>query len=318
VLTIALGLGAALSYAVSDFLAQRVTRGGATVVSTLIWVLATGTAITVPVALLVAGLPHGRAEFVDVGYAATGGAVYLVAYASLVRGLRVGNISLVTPLASLQGAVAAIIAILLLSEPVTGLKAAGLALAICGSLLAAIGPHAPDGQSAKAPATAVADPAAGVAAQAPADAVWPARLDRARRRLGTAAGAGWGLLCAVAFGIVLIFYGAVTSLSPLTAVAVSRVVSLLLILPLALRFGVHMPRHLRPTALVSGALEASGFLLVVLALTVGPVAVASVLVAQFATFAVLLGLFVGHERPSRTQFFGVLCTIVAVTVQAMA
>jgi hypothetical protein len=68
--------------------------------------------------------------------AAVGGAVYLIGYGSLVRGLRVGNLSLVTPLASLQGAVAALIAIVLLGETVTGLTTAGLALAVVGSVLA--------------------------------------------------------------------------------------------------------------------------------------------------------------------------------------
>jgi hypothetical protein len=37
VLTVVLGLGGALSYALSDFFARRVTRGGASVVATLTW-----------------------------------------------------------------------------------------------------------------------------------------------------------------------------------------------------------------------------------------------------------------------------------------
>jgi len=301
VLTVTLGLSAALAYALSDFLAQRVTRGGASVTSTLTWVLATGTAVTVPAALIGAGLPHGQAELIDVGYAAAGGAAYLVAYGSLVRGLRVGNLSLVTPLASLQGAVSAVGAVVLFGEHVTGATAVGLALAVAGSATAARAPDA-HGEERTGPSFATAEP----------------DPDPDGIHLRAAAGAGWGLLCALAFGIVLLFYGAAQSISPVTAVAVSRIVSLALVLPLALHRGVHVPRKLRGTAVLSGALEATGFLLVVLALAAGPVAVASVLVAQFATFAVLLGLVVGRERPSRVQLAGVVCTIVAVTVLAVA
>jgi len=72
------------------------------------------------------------------------------------------------------------------------------------------------------------------------------------------------------------------------------------------------------TAVVSGLLEAGGFFLLVAATTRGPVAVAAVLVAQFATFAVVLGMVVNGERPARRQLLGVLVTIVAVSVLAVA
>jgi drug/metabolite transporter (DMT)-like permease len=301
VLTVTLALGAALAYAVSDMLVQRVTRGGASVTSTLTWVLATGTAVTVPAALITAGLPHGRAEFIDAGYAAAGGAAYLVAYGSIVRGLRVGNLSLVTPLASLQGAVTAVGAIFLFGEHVTGATAAGLALAVAGGAIAAGAPSAHVGRASGQ--TLDAD---------------ERDRDVGEHHRRAAAGAGWGLLCALAFGVALLFYGAAQSISPVTAVAVSRIVSLALVLPLALHHGVRVPRKLRGTAVLSGALESGAFLLAVVALAVGPLAVASVLVAQYATFAVLLGLVAVHERPSWMQLAGVLCTIVAVSVLALA
>jgi drug/metabolite transporter (DMT)-like permease len=304
VLTVALALGAALSYAVSDLLAQRVTRSGASVVSTLTWILATGTAITVPVTAFGGGLPHGSTGLADVGYATAAGAAYVIAYASLVRGLRVGNISLVTPLASLQGAVAAVLAVVLLGEQVVAITVGGLVLAVVGSLLAATAPGSP-----------LPTPES--------DGVVTGRMEEApphasRRRLGTAAGAGWGLLSAATFGTVLVLYGAISSLSPVTAVAVSRAVSFLLILPFAFRFGAHMPRRSRRTALLSGVLEVGGFYLIVAAVTVGPVTIASVLAAQFATFAVILGLVVNRERPRPIQLVGVVCTILAVTILALA
>ena len=275
-LTVLLGLLAALAYALSDWLSQRVTRGGATVVSALTWILTTGALVTLPVALLLGGLPHGDAAWRALGYAALGGAVYLVAYSSLLRGLRRGSLSVITPLASLQGASGAVLAILI-GERVHSLTAVGLALAVLGAVMAA--------------------------------------MQRGRR---TAAGAGWGLFAALTFGVVLVLYGAATAVPAVAAVAVSRVVSLALVTPLAVRRGVHVPRDLRLTAVLSGALEAGGFFALVAAVSRGPVAVASVLVAQFATFAVVLGLVANRERPARRQLAGVVITVVAVTVLAVA
>ena len=42
------------------------------------------------------------------------------------------------------------------------------------------------------------------------------------------------------------------------------------------------------------------------------------MVSQFATFGLLLGLIVLHERPRPHQLAGVVCTIVAVSVLAVA
>ena len=53
------------------------------------------------------------------------------------------------------------------------------------------------------------------------------------------------------------------------------------------------------------------------AITIGPLAVASVVIAQGGTMAVLLGYLLLHERLSRVQYAGVACTCVAVTLFAL-
>jgi len=276
VITIVLGLLAAFAYALSDLFSQRVTRGGATVTSALTWILTTGVVLSLPIALVFGGVPHGLAAWRSLGYAALGGAAYLGAYAALLRGLRRGSLSVITPLAALQGAAGAVLAIAL-GERVHSLTGVGLILGVLGAVMAA--------------------------------------MERGRR---TTAGAGWGLLAAFGFGVVLVLYGAATAVPAVAAVAASRVVSLALVAPVAVRGGVRVPRQLRLTAVVSGLLEAGGFFLLVAATTRGPVAVAAVLVAQFATFAVVLGMVVNGERPARRQLLGVLVTIVAVSVLAVA
>lgn len=274
-LTIALALVSALAFALSDLFSQRLTRRGAAIVSALVWIVGTGVLLTLPLGLLLYGEPTGS-QAASLGYAAAGGVLYLIAYASLLRGLRSGNLSLVTPLAGLQGAVAAAIAVAL-GERLGALTAAGLTLAVIGGLLAAVAATGHRGTS----------------------------------------GAGWALLTAAVFGISLVLYGRASAVSPVSAVAASRTVTFALLVPFAVRHGFRVPARLRVDAVGVGFLEAGGFLLLVWALARGPVAVASVLGAQFATFAVVLGLVVLRERPAPRQLCGVLCTIVAITLVAL-
>ena len=112
-LTILTGLSSAFSYAVSDILSQRVTRETRPLAQ-MVWVLATGVIISVPIALLVDGLPDGGAEWRGAGLGALAGVVYFGAFFCLLRGLHVGDLGLVSALTSLQGAYVAVIVIVLL------------------------------------------------------------------------------------------------------------------------------------------------------------------------------------------------------------
>ena len=64
--------------------------------------------------------------------------------------------------------------------------------------------------------------------------------------------------------------------------------------------------------------DSAAYLLFLVAAERGPVSVASVLVAQFATVAVVVGVLVGGERLLRRQVIGVALVIVAVTGIAAA
>jgi drug/metabolite transporter (DMT)-like permease len=64
--------------------------------------------------------------------------------------------------------------------------------------------------------------------------------------------------------------------------------------------------------------DSTAYLLFVYAADRGPVSVASVLVAQFATVAVLVGMVFGGERLLPRQVVGVVLVIAAVTVMAAA
>ena len=111
-LTILVGLSSALSYATSDLLSQRVTRA-ARALTQVAWVLITGALIIVPIALLVDGLPSGGAQWRAAGAAALAGVAYFGAFLCLLRGLRRGDLGLISALNALQGAYAAAVFVLL-------------------------------------------------------------------------------------------------------------------------------------------------------------------------------------------------------------
>ena len=94
---------------------------------------------------------------------------------------------------------------------------------------------------------------------------------------------------------------------------------MLIALPAALLTGgVALPRGLRVTSVGAGVLELGGLMCFTLALAMGPLTVAAITTTQFGTFAVILGVALLHERPRRHQWAGLACTLVGVTLLAVA
>lgn len=275
-ITVALGLSAAVVFSLGDLASARVVRR-APVLSVLFWILVVGVVVALPPALAIHGLPSGTAQWRAAGLAALSGALYVVGYGCLLKGLERGSLSIVAPLTALEGAFAALISFAL-GEHVGPATAAALAAAVAGSVLAA--------------------------------------SERGRR---TAAGAWWALLAAAVFGVTFLLYSRTGAIAPVSAVAASRLVALAIVLPLLLLSGGGLlPRPgLRRLAPLPGLGEVFGLILSATALTTGSVAVASVMIAQFATFAVILGLVVIGERPAPHQLAGVALTIAAVTALAL-
>jgi drug/metabolite transporter (DMT)-like permease len=116
-----------------------------------------------------------------------------------------------------------------------------------------------------------------------------------------------------------VLYDHAGALPALSVAAVSRTTSFVAILPalLIVGGGVSVARPLRLTVAGAGALEILGLVLVTASVAVGPLAIAGVMISQFATFAVLLGIIFLRERPRPHQLFGVACTIAAVSVLAL-
>lgn len=314
-LTILLGLTSALCYALVDLLMMSVVRR-VPVATALVWLVGTGVVISVPLAVAVDGLPSGSSEWRGVWIAALGGITYMAALGALFRGLAVGQLTIVSPLNAMEGAFAALIA-LLLGEHIGMLAAVGLPLAVIGVVLASL-EHTASVSPASDSASAVVA-ATTVGSGAVAELTTSGLRSGGPNRWAAARGAGWALTAAVAGGTTILLYGWAAGLPPLSAVAVSRLVSLAIVIAYALTHeGLRLPRELRPRVVLIGFLDVAAFVALAMATSRGPLSVAAVTTAQFATFAVILGAVVLHERPAGRQRVGIVATLAAVTLLALA
>ena len=285
-LTVASGLASAFGYAVHDYLLLRIVRS-ASLWTALLWVMLVGLAILLPLALIVDGLPSGEAQWRAAGFAAASGVLEFLGLGALLKGLATGNLSVVTPLGSLAGGFAAVIAIVL-GETLPPIAWIGLPLAVAGGLMASV-ERAPDGA-----------------------------LDE-RGRTRATAGAGWALLSAALFAGTLLLFAEATELPPISLAAIGRVATTAIVVPVALLTGgLALPREFRVRAAAAGVVDAGAFVALATAISLGPVAIASVAVAQAGTWAVVIGLVVLREKLGRVQLAGVALTCVAITMLAAA
>lgn len=133
VITVILGLAAALAWAVANLFVARVGHDVSSVVM-ITWILSVQVVLTVPLALVFDD-PLG-APIADYARAAGGGLLLSVGFLAFVHALRVGSLSVVSPIVGLEGGIAALIAVGL-GEHLGGLLVAGLALGTAGAVLAA-------------------------------------------------------------------------------------------------------------------------------------------------------------------------------------
>lgn len=127
----------------------------------------------------------------------------------------------------------------------------------------------------------------------------------------------WALAAGVLFASVMLCY-AYGDIGWLSQSAISRTVSLVITLPVALLTGsVAVPKAMRVRAVGAGLLELIGVMALTIAFSFGPPTVAGVTTTQFGTFAVILGFVFLHERPKPNQWVGIVCTIAGVSLLAV-
>jgi drug/metabolite transporter (DMT)-like permease len=272
------GLGAALMWATSTLCSSRSSRMiGAWSVTA--WVMASG--LVLNLAILAVWRPAPPSESATLGWLVIGGAGNVVGLLLGYSALRVGKVSLVAPIVSTEGALAALVAVVA-GEPLGVASALLLVVITCGVVLAAIAPEV---------------------------------LPVAGERKGLAV--GLAVLAALAFGVSLYSTGHVSSTVGLGWVLLPpRLIGVVaLTVPLALTGRLRLTRRAAPLVLVSGAAEVVGFASYALGAR-HEIAIAAVLASQFAVFTAVGAYLLFRERLTRRQLAGVVLVIVGVALLA--
>jgi uncharacterized membrane protein len=264
------GLGAALCWATGTLSAARASRlVGAR--SVLNWVMVVGFVVTAPVAAA-SGVPEGL-HAREVGWICASGAGNVAGLLLGYEAMRFGKVSIVAPITSTEGAIAAVLAVAtgealdVPSAALLGMIAVGVVFA---SLTRAGGGHA------------------------------------LRSTLLAAC-------AAASFGVSLFATGKVSNALPLVwAVIPPRLfgVAAVALPSLALR-RIRIAAAAIPFVVLSGLCEVAGFASYSLGARHG-IAVSSVLASQFAAFAAVAAFVVFHERLRVVQIAGIVTILVCV------
>ena len=275
------GFGAALSWAIATLASSRSSRMIGPM-SVLGWVMAVGWLAALGPALLSTPTdldPPKVIGMIVVGLSHNLG--LLLAYAAL----SMGRVSIVAPITATEGALAAVLSVIL-GESMATTTAILLGVIAVGVVLSAYERSADRPES---PATAPAN----------------------NRRAALLA-----MAAALTFSIGLVGSGKLgaAGMPPAWVMLASRTVGLLIIvLPLILTRRFRLTRPAVPLVLVAGILEVFGGAVYVVAAT-EDIAVAAVLSSQFAAIAAVAAFFLFRERLQRLQIIGVVLIAVGITL----
>jgi drug/metabolite transporter (DMT)-like permease len=275
------GFLAAMSWATATLASSRSSRMIGPM-SVLGWVMAVGWLAAIAPALLATpvdlDLPK-VAGMIVVGLSHNVG--LLLAYAAL----SIGRVSIVAPIVATEGALAAVLSVVL-GEPLALTTAILLAVIAIGVVMAA------SERAADAPAVPVTAP------------------PNNRRAVLLA------IAAALTFSIGLVGSGKLgaAGLPPAWVMLASRTIGVLIIVvPLVLARRFRLTRPALPLVVLAGILEVFGGAVYVVAAT-EDIAVAAVLSSQFAAIAAVAAFLLFRERLQRLQVVGVLLIAVGITL----
>jgi drug/metabolite transporter (DMT)-like permease len=266
-LAVALALGAALSWGVCDYIAALKSR-----TFHVLGVVALSQAFgLVLVVVLIAAtrpdLPGGR----EIAFAVSGGLIGTFGLACLYRGMAIGAMGVVAPIAATAAALPVAVGLARGERPGV-LQGAGIAVALVGVVLAAREPTAGE------------------------------ELGRAR----LAAGVGFALVAAVLGGVFITFMGEAAQGGSLYAVFFARVSTLAVCAVglSALRPVLPLGRRELGLLAVVGLLDAGGVVLFAEAATEGLISVVAVLASLYPVATIVLAAALLGERIGAVQRTG--------------
>ena len=290
-----LGIAAAIAWGISDFSARFAARRvGA--YRTLMFMQPFGVLAVTIYLLRSSELVHaaelgGKTWF----FAIIAGLLNTAASLALYRSFEIGTMSIVAPVSSAYPALTLALA-LLSGEHIRALRFVGLAVTFFGVLLAATS-LSPNAES------------------------WPP--NRARESMTRiSAGASWAIAAAIGFGFMFWWLGfhVVPLVGAATSVWIVRITSLLALLIVGVPIGraFPLPRgRVWWLLLVVGLMDTCAFVMNNIGLSMGHVAVVSMLSSLYGAVAVLLAWVFLRERMERTQWFGIFLIFAGIVLVSL-
>lgn len=271
------GLGAALAWALSTLCSARSSRL-IEPFSVVGWVMLVGLMIAGPAAAM-QGVPAGM-DGTSITWLIVAGSGNMAGLMLVYRALRIGKVAVVAPVASTEGAIAAVIA-LIAGESLAPSIGVVLGVIVVGVCLSGI-PEAElsDAHRARHPEAVLLAVTASFA--------FGASL-YATARAGSTLPASWVVLSARLIGTFVLW------------------------LPLAIAGRLQLTRRALPLVVGSGICEVLGFYCYTSGARHG-IAVAAVLSSQFAALAALASYLIFGERLNRVQLLGVATVLVGVAL----
>ena len=277
------GLGAAFAWATATLCSSRSTRliGEGPV---LAWVMIVGLVLVFPA--LVAGPGPGDVSSTDLAWLVVGGVGNAGGLLLVYRGLRLGKVGVVAPIASTEGAIAALVAILA-GESLSAGVGVALVVIVAGIVV-------------------TSRPGEGDADDGPDGERHP----RAAALCGVGA--------ALAFGISLYGVGRLSGELPVAWILLpARLAGVVAVaLPLLAARRLVLTRAAAPFVVAGGVCEVLGFVSYTAGAQHG-IAIAAVVASQFAALAAVGAFLLYHERLVRHQTAGVLAIVAGVAVLSL-
>jgi drug/metabolite transporter (DMT)-like permease len=302
------GLGAAALWAAATLCSSRSSRLlGSRVV--LAWIMIVGVAVGLPVA--VASPPPATIAASTLALLLLAGTCYVLGLQLTYAALRVGKVSIVAPIVSTEGAVAAVVSVAL-GDPIGVIAGAMLIAIAVGVFLSSLERARPEVAAGDFDLTADAidEPAASTADRAAAPDQAPVDARRT---------AALSIAAALLFGVGIVAAGRSAHLVPVSWVALSaRLIGIVgVVIPLLVQGRLRLSRAALPLVVVAGVGEVVGSMLSAWG-SRESVAITAVMGSQFAALAAVAAFLLFGERLARVQLVGVVLIVAGVTVLAAA
>jgi drug/metabolite transporter (DMT)-like permease len=319
VTAIVLALLASLGWGLSDFLGGLRSRS-LPLRAVVAGMLCGGLLIATLVAL-VRGTGYPGNAILLPGIIAGCGSV--IAISSLYKGLAIGSMSIVAPISAAYPVVPVVYGLLTGERP-SALQFAGMALIFAGVIVASSVRGTAPGVTEPGDAATAGDAERGGVVIVPLPDVGEGIVGRVRRdasahRPRTLASVGFGVVAAIASGVVLTALSSAADTDPYWGLIIMRAVALTIVLVVVAvgRSGFGVRPAQAPSLLAIGALDTVATGLFGVATTYGFLSVVSVIASLFPLGTIALARLILRERIEPHQNFGVAAALAGVAIVAL-